>query len=314
MTPDLSIIIVSWNVREMLRECLASIARYHGVLRVQIIVVDSASTDGSAAMVRADFPDVLLLAQAENIGFVRGNNLGLEHATGRYVLLLNPDTRVHAHALGDMVGYLDAHPEYAILGPHTLNTDGTHQSTRRRFPSLALALFESTAFQGLAPRGLLRRFYAQDLPDEGTFPVDWVQGSALLARRTVYEAIGGLDPAFVMFFEELDWCKRAAAAGFGAVYLGAAYITHHGGGSTAQVSARKHTHFQFSKLRYFRKHHGRPAAWLLRAVIVLSYGLQTLIEGAKLAVGHKRDLRAARIRVYGQLLHALTIGGEAREP
>ncbi len=303
--PELSIIIVNWNVREMLRECLASIERHHGTLRVQTIVVDSASEDGSADMVRQAFPQVTLLAQDENIGFVRGNNLGLAHADGRYILLLNPDTRVHAHALARMVEYLDAHDAYAILGPHTLNTDGTHQSTRRRFPSVWVAMVESTWFQGLAPRAVLRRFYAQDMADDGTYGVDWMQGSALMARRAVFDHIGGLDPAFVMFFEELDWCKRAAAAGYGAVYLGEAYITHHGGGSTAQASARKHLLFQQSKLIYFRKHHGRLVAGWLRSVIVASYGLQVLVEGAKLMIGHKRDLRAARIRLYGEVLRAL---------
>src|SRR5687768_5713541 len=161
---DLSIIIVSWNVCDLLRDCLTSIENYHGALQVETIVVDSASTDGSAAMVREEFPQVKLLAQPENVGFVGGNNLGLAAATGRYVMLLNPDTVVHPLALNKLVEYLNSHPAVGIVGPHTLNTDRTHQSTRRRFPNLITAIFESTYFQNFAPLAVLDQFYVRDLP------------------------------------------------------------------------------------------------------------------------------------------------------
>lgn len=307
---DLSIIIVNWNVRDLLAACLRSIESYHGALEIEVLVVDSASSDDSVAMVQRDFPDVKLLPQTENVGFVGGNNIGLAAATGRYVLLLNPDTEVHPHALSDMVAYMDAHPEFGILGPHTLNTDKTHQSTRRRFPTLFTAMVESTWLQTFAPASLLTHFYVSDLPDDGTYEVDWVQGSALLARREVYEQLGGLDPRYIMFFEELDWCKRAVLKGWRVVYKGDSYITHHGGQSTEQVNTRKHIHFQHSKLRYFRKFHGRLAALILRVVLIANYGMQVLIEAGKGLMGHKRELRRERVLTYAAVLRSLMYAGE----
>ena len=299
---DLSIIIVSWNVQDMLADCLRSIDQYHGTLEIETIVIDSASSDGSAEMVKTNFPDVTLHPQTENVGFVRGNNIGLKVAAGRYLMLLNPDTQVHAHALQKLVALLDEQSEVGIVGPHTLNPDGTHQSTRRRFPSIMTGLFESTWLQKLAP---LDSFYVRDLPDAGTFDVDWVQGSALMMRREVYEKIGGLDESYVMYFEELDWCKRAKKAGWRVLYVGDAYITHHGGGSADQVQTQKHVHFQQSKLRYFRKFYGVPVSLLIRLVLIANYGVQVLIEGAKLARGHKPELRRERIKSYAVVLRAL---------
>jgi GT2 family glycosyltransferase len=317
---DLSILIVSWNVADLLAACLESIAASPVTLATrgaassaptksgllaEAIVVDSASTDASAGMVRERFPWVHLIAEGENIGFVRGNNRALERARGRCLLLLNPDTVVHGDALNRMVAYLDAHPSIGIVGPHVLNPDGTTQSTRRRFPTLLTGLFESTWLQGYAPRRELDRYYVRDQSDDGTFEVDWVQGCALMARRAVYEQIGGLDPRYVMFSEELDWCRRAKMAGWGVVYLGDAHITHYGGKSTEQVQAHKHIHFQQSKLRYFRKFHRRGAAFALRAFLLLSYSVQIGLEGAKAQLGSKRAMRRARIATYRQVIRAL---------
>jgi GT2 family glycosyltransferase len=301
----LSVLIINWNVRELLAECLHSLEQYQGPWPMEVIVVDSASSDGSAEMIAEKFPWAKLLAQAENIGFVRGNNLALAAAQGEYLFLLNPDTRLHPQALSRMLDYLEAHPAVGILGPHTLNTDGTHQSTRRRFPTLWTALIDSTWLQTKVPPRAFDHFYVRDLPDGGSYPVDWVQGSALLARRAVYEQIGGLDTRYVMFFEELDWCKRAKAAGWEVVYLGEAFLTHHGGASTGQVSTRKHQHYQASKLAYFHKFHGLPAALFLWGALLLSYSLEILEEGAKLALGSKAELRRERIRAYGALLRTL---------
>jgi GT2 family glycosyltransferase len=299
---DLSIIIVSWNVRDMLADCLRSIEQYHGTLDIETIVIDSASSDGTVEMVKVAFPNVTLIPQTQNVGFVRGNNIGLAVATGRHLMLLNPDTQVHAHALQKLVSLLDEQSDVGIVGPHTLNPDGSHQSTRRRFPSILTGMFESTWLQRIVP---LNSFYVRDLPDAGTFDVDWVQGSALMTRREVYVQIGGLDELYVMYFEELDFCKRAKKSGWRVLYVGDAYITHHGGGSTDQVQTQKHVHFQTSKLRYFRKFHGLPVSLLIRLVLIANYGFQVLIEGAKLMRGHKPELRRERIKSYAAVLRAL---------
>ncbi|MBA3871107.1 MAG: glycosyltransferase family 2 protein [Anaerolineae bacterium] len=302
---DLSIIIVSWNVAELLSACLQSIAQSPtGKFTVETIVVDSASTDNSVQMVRDKFPQVKLLPQPSNLGFSRCNNIGLQAATGRYVFLLNPDTEVIGDALAQMLDYMDANPTVGILGPHTQNTDGTTQSTHRRFPTLALGFIESTWLQKFAPKRLLDHYYATDVADNSISEVDWVQGSALLARRDVYTQIGGLDEGYVMYSEEMDWCKRAKAAGWRVMYFGKASIVHHGGKSSEQVAARKHIHFQESKLRYFRKFHGWLPAQALRLFLLSSYLWQIAIESLKSALGHKRSLRQERIQAYWQVVRS----------
>ena len=307
---DLSIIIVSWNVRDLLGLCLYSLQQSRRSLasgdddafEVEVIVVDSASDDGSVELVRERYPEVKLLPQSSNIGFTRGNNIGLKQAKGQFLLLLNPDTEVSRDALAKMIDYMKAHPRVGILGPHTRNSDGSHQSTRRRFPTLATGIFESTWLAHLAPPALERNYRMLDTRDEDIIEADWVQGSALMFRRAVYDAIGGLDEGYIMYSEELDYCRRAKSAGWGVFYHGGASITHHGGKSSEQASAAAQIHFQTSKLRYFRKHHGEEHYLVLRAILVLQFGWQLCLESLKGALGHKRDLRAQRVRNYWRAL------------
>lgn len=304
MTIDVSIIIVSWNVADLLAACLNSILT-DSRLPLEVIVVDSASTDNTTVMLRERFPQVKLLPQSENLGFTRCNNIGLQTAVGRHVMLLNPDTEVIGSALAQMVEYLDSNPQVGIVGPHTLNTDGSTQSTRRRFPTLLTGLFESTWLQRFAPKSLLDHYYVNnDTGDDAVLDVDWMQGSALMARRQVYVEIGELDEGYVMYFEEVDLCRRAKNAGWRVVYLGTAQIIHHGGKSSEQVVARRHIHFQQSKLRYFRKYHGWLTAQLLRLFLLGSYLCQLGLEVGKALVGHKRAMRLERVSAYWQVLRS----------
>ncbi|MCY3781055.1 MAG: glycosyltransferase family 2 protein [Chloroflexi bacterium] len=301
----LSIVIVNWNVRDLLDACLASIfASTLDAESYEIIVVDSASTDGSTDMLRQKYPSVILLPQAENIGFTRGNNLGLAQAMGDFLFLLNPDTELCPTALAQLLDYMQANPAVGILGPHTLNTDGSHQSTRRRFPTLITGIFESTWLSFWAPAAVERDYRLLDTGDKNIIEVDWVQGSAFLLRREVYQDIGGLDDGYIMYYEELDYCRRAKSAGWQIVYHGGAKITHHGGKSSEQASAFKHIHFQTSKLRYFRVHHGYGAYIFLRALLLILFGWQLILESFKGMLGHKRELRTERVRTYWQVLRS----------
>ena len=301
--PTLSIIILSWNVRELLRKCLASLPLAGGAL-TDIIVVDAASADGSADMVRAEYPAVQLLAETQNLGYTRGNNLGLRAARGQYLLILNPDTEVVGEALTQMVAYMEAHPQVGMLGPQLIHPDGTVQSTRRRFPTLAIACLESTWLQPLAPRFLLDRYYALDLPDEAVSEVDWVMGAALLVRREAYAQVGGFDEGFFMYSEEVDWCRRMKAAGWRVVYFPPARVIHHAGRSSEQVPAATHIRFNASKVRYFRKYHGPLAAEIVRGVLLANFAFQLVLEAAKGLAGSKRPLRAARVSAYWQVLRS----------
>ncbi len=305
---DLSIVIVSWNVRDLLRQCLRSISPFSS----ETIVVDNGSTDGSVEMVRAEFPGVRVIANTDNRGFPAANNQGIAVAQGRYVLLLNPDTELVGDALATMVAFADAHLDVGLVGPQLLNPSlhppqwggkrGGVQSSRRRFPTLATAFFESTWLH--APRRLLRRYYVLDRPDDALQDVDWVVGAALMARREAIEQVGLMDEGYFMYSEELDWCRRFREAGWRVVYLPAAQIIHHEGKSSEQVVPARHIHFQTSKVRYFRKYHGPLVAETLRLFLLGNYVWQLGLEGAKWLLGHKRPLRAGRIAAYRQVLRS----------
>ena len=159
------------------------------------------------------------------------------------------------------MAYLDAHPDVGVVGPQLLNADGTVQSSRRRFPTLATAFFESTWLERLAPRRLLDRYYVLDRPDGETSDVDWVVGAALMVRQSVVQQVGALDAAYFMYSEELDWCRRIRDAGWRVVYLPAAQVVHHYGKSSEQAVTARHINFQRAAALY-RKYHG---GWLRRA-------------------------------------------------
>lgn len=309
---DLSIVILSWNVRDLLRQCLASVFAHQSPLAAEVIVVDNASSDDSPAMVRAEFPQVKLIVNAVNRGYTGGNNDGIAAAAGRYVLILNPDTQVVGDALATLVNYADAHPEAGVIGPQLVNPDGTIQSSRRRFPTLTTALFESTWLQAWAPRHVRSDYYVHDRPDTETQPVDWVVGACLLVRREVIDQVGVLDEGFFMYSEELDWCRRIKQAGWQVVYLPPAQVIHYVGKSSEQVATQRHIYFQTSKVRYFRKHHGARAAGFLRLSLLALYVWQIMLEAAKGILGHKRPLRRERVCAYWQVLRSGLVEGRRR--
>ena len=301
---DLSVIIVNWNVKELLRECLNSIQGQFGDLNGEVIVVDSASSDGSQAMVKEEFPWVRLIAIYENLGYPRGNNLGITASSGRHVLILNPDTVLLNNTLPVMVDYLNNHIDVGVVGPQLLNPDGSVQSSRRRFPTLLTGLFESTWLEPLVPDSLLSRYYVLDLPDDEENDVDWVTGACMMVPRRILDHVGLFDEAYFMYSEELDLCRRVCVAGWRIVYLPEAQVVHHVGKSSEQAVTARHVNFQQAKLRYFRKHHGRLAAGTLRLFLLANYAWQIALEGAKGLLGHKRALRRQRIHSYWQVLRS----------
>ncbi len=304
---DLSIVIVNWNVRELLKRCLRSIISNLQLptsnSQIKVIVVDNASSDGSVAMMEEEFPQVQLIANSENVGFTVGNNQGIAASRGRYILLLNPDTEIVGDALTTMVEYLDDHPQVGALGPQLLNPNGSIQSSRRRFPTLATAFLESTILQQWFPRNrATRHYYITDRPDDEVQEVDWVTGACLLVRRETVEQVGLLDEGFFMYSEELDWCRRMKAQGWKVIYLPTARVVHHGAQSSEQVKSFQHIQFQRSKIRYFRKHHGPWQAEVLRLFVLATYLYQLIVEALKWLVGHRRQMRAARVKSYWQVL------------
>jgi hypothetical protein len=314
---DLSIIIVNWNVRDLLQRCLLSITHQQPI-PLEAIVVDSASSDGSVEMVQREFPQVKIVAHTQNLGYACGNNLGMEHATGRYLMILNPDTEVVDDALTTMVRYLDAHPEVGAVGPQLRYPNGTLQPSRRRFPTPTTAFWESTLLHQWFPNNrYARRYHMADEPAEASAPsrdkekpqaVDWLVGAALMMRRATWRQVGPLDEDFFMYFEELDWCRRCQAVGWQIHYLPTARIIHHEGKSSEQVVAARAARFQCSKIRYFTKYHGLFWGQTIRLFLLATYGVQLVEESLKWLTGHRRALRSQRISAYWQVLRSrLTI-------
>ena len=310
MAHDLSIVIVNWNVRDLLRRCVGSVVEglssgQPGELSWQLIVVDNSSSDGSVQMLQEEYPRVEIIANQSNLGFTAGNNQGISLSDGRYVLLLNPDTEVVADALWEMLSYMDEHPGVGALGPQLLYPDGAVQSSRRRFPGLDTAFLEGTFFQPWFPySGILRRYYVLDRADDVTQEVDWLVGACLLMRRQALEEVGTLDERFFMYSEEMDWCYRAKARGWRVVYLPTAGVIHHEGKSSEQVLPVRHVQFQRSKVLFFRKHRRGWRAEALRLYLLATYLWQTILESLKWLVGHKRPLRQQRVAAYWQVLRS----------
>ncbi len=269
----------------------------------EIIVVDNASGDGTCSELSQQFPGVLFLCNDRNLGFTAGNNQGLEHARGRYVLFLNPDTVVHAGALAAMLDEMELHPEIGVLGPRLIYGDGSPQPSCRRFPTLASALFESTPAAWRWPGNRwARRYQMADADPHQRQAVDWLVGAALLVRHAVVDGIGGFDTGYFMYSEELDLCRRARAAGWEVVYLPSAQVTHYEGSSSDQIKPERHIYFNTSKVRYFRKYHGPFVAQFLRLYLLASFAFEMLWEAAKWLLGSRRVLRRQRIAAYWRLL------------
>ncbi|MBI2911180.1 MAG: glycosyltransferase family 2 protein [Chloroflexi bacterium] len=313
---DLSVVVVSWNVRAELRECLASV--YGGLAREpglshEVVVVDNASRDGSVEMVREAFPAAKVIASDHNLGFAGGCNQALALAHGRHVLVLNPDTRVIGDALPLLWSYLEAHPDVAVVGPLIEDGEGRPRPAMRRFPRPGTLFVESTGFQGLFEGSrLLQAYYCRDLSPSGTQEVDWLSGACLMVRRAAVEQVGGMDERFFLYCEELDWCRRMRAAGWKVVHLGEARVAHLGGRSSQQDLVARHVHFQDSKCKYAAKYHGRRLAAVLRAYLWLWYLAEAAQEGAKLLLGHRRGLRRQRLAILWPALRSGLRGARPR--
>lgn len=252
---DLSITICSWNTRDDLRACLASLRAAQGEGKFEVIVVDNNSEDGSAEMVAEEFPEMRLIRSRVNLGFTGGHNLAMDHRVGRDAALLNSDTIVHPGAIGKIIQYLADHPEIGLLGPKLLNPDGSLQYSCRTFPNPVAAAFRNTILGRVFPKNKFTRDYLMsDWNHNEPREVDWLSGAALFARGDFIDSVGLLDPEYFMFCEDVDWCRRAWDAGFKVVYYPDAVITHAIGRSTDKAPNRMITTFHAAMLRYYAKH------------------------------------------------------------
>ncbi len=283
---NISIIIVSWNARGYLRDCLNSICQTGGGLVREVIVVDNASSDGSPEMVAADFPEVNLIRSATNLGFARANNLGIKAAKGDYLALVNSDVVVHAGCFPQLIKFMESHPQAGLIGPHVLGRDGKLQRTCRRLPSVWSTVCESfgldTAFANHAAfSGREMRHWKQDQTAE----VEVLSGCFWLARRTAVERVGGLDERFFFYAEDVDWCKRFRDARWQTWYVNEATATHFGGGSSSNAPARYCVEMLRANLTYWKKYHGVPGQVLYYLLLLIYHGWRFALRAFLKVIG-----------------------------
>jgi len=320
---DISLIIVSFNTCDVLRESLQSIEREKGSLRTEIFVVDNNSRDGSVAMVESEFPHVRLIRSEVNLGFGAANNVAMELAQGRYVVLLNSDAFLCPDSLQISVQKMDAHPEVGLAGGRLVGRDYALQPSARMFPTI---LSDFLVFTGLAHKFPKSRFFGRfdrtwADPMEPA-EVDWVPGAFSIVRADVLNKVGFFDSDFFLYSEEVDLCRRIRKAGYKIMYWPDIVVIHIGGESSRQIKTLEMSSAgaqlvrwrMRSTLLYYRKHHG-VAAWQAKMLELALYRLTAFRNS--LSSNPERKERVHRNRNLGRLMHqawADTQGGRVSPP
>lgn len=301
-TVDLSIVIVSWNTRKLLLDCLQSLACEMNVgqqHKIETFVVDNASTDGSTEMVQEQFTWVRLVKNETNVGFASANNQVIPCCRGRYVLLLNPDTLLKPGALTTLICFMDQHPAAGAAGSRLLNADGTLQRSCHPTPTPLRELWRLFHLDIFHPYAVYRM---STWSTECMREVDTVQGAALILRREAIDLDAMMDTAYFMYSEEVDLCYRIRKSGWQIYWVPTSVVIHYGGQSTKQVAAEMFLHLYRGKHLYFRKNYGQAAALLYKVILLAATVTRLLLspllwlerfprrQQYKVLVGHYRRL------------------------
>ena len=265
MPPLLSIVILNWNTRDLLVQCLEAVLRLQDEAPGEVIVVDNASTDDSVTMLADRFPQVRVIQNPANVGFAGGNNRGVAACAGKYALMLNTDAFLGPGALRELVRVAESDPRSGVVGAHLLNPDGSFQASHTCFPTLWR---EFLILSGLG-RAAYGSHYPSAGPDEGrgALKVDYVEGASLLVRVEAYRAVNGLDEGFFMYAEEVDLCYTMGKHGWNVWYAPEARVTHLGGASSADRKPEREADLYRGRVQFFRKQYGAAAASALKAMI-----------------------------------------------
>jgi GT2 family glycosyltransferase len=269
---DLSIIIVNWNTKEYLLPCVKSIFEKGEGISKEVIVVDNGSQDGSASEVKKTFPFVQLIENERNLGFARASNQGLQKASGRYVLLFNPDAQVKDEAIKQLVSFMDTHIDAGAAGAQLLNGNGSRQNSIANLPSLTTELLN---------KSLLRRLFPKKFPGkEKDYPepieVDSVIGACMMVRREATEQVGLLDEDYYLFLEETDWCYRMKKAGWKIYHVSQAEIYHFQGKSAERDKKKAKVEYYRSRYHFFKKNRGSLQWFLLFSGLMIRLGFELL--------------------------------------
>lgn len=254
-----SVIIVSYNTKEYLEKCIKSLLKRDNSDK-EILVIDNASSDGTPAFVRENFPDAKLILNKENLGFAKAVNQGIKESSGKYILLLNPDTEILSDSIKNLINFTEKHPEVAAVGPKLLNSDLSLQTSAYFFPNLIWLLFHLSRvkhifYPNMLMRSLLSKISIHFWEYNQIREIDWITGAAILIRREAIREVGFFDENFFMYFEEIDWCKRAKEKGWKIYFTPDASIIHHLEKSSEKEGERTFLERYKSLIYYFRKHH-----------------------------------------------------------
>lgn len=305
--PKASVIVVSWNCRDYLLKCLDSMLSRTRGCEVEWIVVDNASTDGTAEEVERRYSKIRLVVNKKNLGFARANNRGIACSRGEYIFLVNPDVEFQDDCIATLCRFLDTHPDVGVCGPLILNSDGSIQHSCRKFPSLWNNLCFALGLHRLFPKS---RWFSSEVMayfDHGSLKeVDALSGCFLAARRAAIEGIGLLDEQFFMYSEDVDWCKRFREQGWKIVFNPVTKAVHHGGKSSANISIKAAVEQQRAILQYWLKHHSRIETTLERGVLFVHHFLRLLYGGCIYLSGRNEKSLGLIKRATGCIRTALT--------
>ena len=296
---DLSIIIVNWNTREFLLACVRSIFENEHRKNWEVIVVDNGSQDGSAEEIRKTFPRLQIIENEKNVGFSKAVNQGLQKASGRYVLLLNPDTQVKNEAIERLVSFMDANSGVGVAGAQLLNSDGSKQNSIANFPSLTTELLNKNLLRWLLPK----KFPGKGRVYPEPIDVDSVIGACMMVRRKAIEQVGLLDEDYFLFLEETDWCYRMKKAGWKIYHVPQAEVYHFQGKSAEGRIEKAKIEYYRSRYQFFWKHRGSFHSVLL--IIGLSMKLWfefLLILFSCMATFFMIKIWRRKFRIYSMLV------------
>src|SRR5581483_3103251 len=258
-SPVISVVIVTWNGKRYAMECLESLRACNLRVPFEIIVVDNASTDGTPEAIRSSFPEVQLIETGANLGFAKGNNIGIARSRGEYLCLVNSDVVVAAGCIEKMLELMKANSDIGVMGPKMLCSDGQVGLSVTRLPTVWNTLCSALALNSLFPsNSLFSGFSGKRDSTAALVDVEVLAGWFWMISRRALEQVGGLDERFFMLGEDLDWCFRLRKAGWRVVYCGEAESLHYGGGSSEVTPARFYVEMRRANMQYFRKHHGIP--------------------------------------------------------
>jgi len=272
MMIDISVIIVNWNTKDYLLDCLKSLFDTGERFSKEVIVVDNASQDGSGDELKRTFPSVHLLANKSNIGFAKAVNQGLRQACGRYLFLLNPDSYLMERAIEELFLFMEGHQEVGVAGPQLLNGDGSKQNSIANFPSLATELLNKSLLRWLFPE----RYPGKEKDYSNPKEVDSVIGACLMVRREAMIDVGPLDEDYFLFLEETDWCYRMKKKGWKIYHVPQARVYHFQGKSAEREKARARVEYYRSRYIFFKKHRGLWQLLILRVGLVIKLVVECL--------------------------------------